>query len=110
MVAQLERMEIDMARLKISLIKSDGIRKEEAIAFHKLNQDLTQTIINGKNARTILSKHHDTKPGASFMQNGSPLLTAMQSVLRDLAVKHELVESKSNRTESGDDDDDDDAV
>jgi len=81
----IEGMKKEVADLTESLKKATSIREKEAKAFAGEANGLTQALTNIKNAITILSKHQ------SFMQLNGPLMMGMKTVLRDLALKHELL-------------------
>jgi len=68
-----------------ALAKATEIREKEAGAFAGEEKSLTQALTNLKNAIIILSKHN------SFLQAGSTVVLGVKTVLRDLAVKHELL-------------------
>lgn len=93
--AQIAQNDKELQAAKDALATALTLREEEAAAYNTQAQDLTQTIINVKNAITVLTKHNTE--GASFMQQGSPMLTEMRSVLRDLALKHEELQDHAVR-------------
>lgn len=80
-----------------SLRKGNALRDKEKKEYGEKLQELSQAATNAKNAAIVLKKH--SMPTASFMQPGSPLLASMQAVLRDLAIKSEILEA--TRKEKG---------
>lgn len=72
------------------------IREKEAAAFREGETGSTQAISNLKNAIEVLSKHQ----GGSFLQLGAPLLAGLRVLLRDTALKYELLVAGRERRET----------
>merc|ERR1719440_1521930 len=82
---QIKDLKKEIGDLTEALKKATSIREKEASAFAGEEKSLTQALTNLKNAIIILSKHN------SFIQVGSTLMLGVKTVLRDLAMKHEML-------------------
>jgi len=82
-IAQLKKQ---IAEDTAALKEATAIREKTAAAFSDTEKELMQNIANVKNAIEVLSKHH-----SSFLQAGTPIMTSVRAVLRDLAFKHEML-------------------
>merc|ERR1719482_1580667 len=88
--------EIEALKQKIaddteSLKQARGIREGEAGEFRDTEKDLVQALNNLRNAISVLSRHH----GASMLQMEAPIRATLVSVLRDVALKYDLLVGKS---------------
>jgi len=93
---EIDGLKTEVSDLTEAFKKATSIRESGAKAFAGEEKSLTQAITNVKNAIIILSKHN------SFLQSDSTLMLSVKTVLRDLAVKHELLadrDSSINRDE-----------
>jgi len=84
---EIARLKKQITAYKKALAQATGIRENEAGKFSATEKDLTQSIVNVKNAIRVLSKHNS----ASLLQTDSPLMASMRAVLRDLSYKHEMM-------------------
>jgi len=82
---QIEALKKEVGDLTEALKKAVSLREKGAKTFQGEEVSLTAALTNVKNAIVILSKHQ------SFMQVGSTQMMAMKTVLRDLAMKHEML-------------------
>jgi hypothetical protein len=73
-----------------------AIREKEAASFRDGETFQTQTVSNLRNAIAVLSRHQ----GESFLQLGAPLLSGLRVVLRDMALKYELLSAGRARQEA----------
>jgi len=89
---EVARLKKQIAADTASLKKATAIREKEAAAFSQTEKDLMQSGTNVKNAINVLSKHNS----ASLAQVDAPVMTSMRAVLRDLALKHELMTVSSS--------------
>lgn len=71
-----------------ALKEATAIREREAGGFRSEEVDLVQAITNLKNAIAVLTKHQGD---ASFLQLDDPLLMSVRVLLRDAALKHEMM-------------------
>jgi len=70
-----------------ALKQATAIRETEAGAFRGEERDLVQAIDNLRNAIAVLAKHH----GGSLLQTDAPLLSGLRVLLRDTALKYEML-------------------
>mmetsp|Transcript_49409 Transcript_49409/g.92398 ORF Transcript_49409/g.92398 Transcript_49409/m.92398 type:complete len:776 (-) Transcript_49409:105-2432(-) len=84
---EIERMKEEIASNTEALKKATAVREKEAGEFKADEKDMTQNIVNLKNAIEVLSKHN----AASFAQMDAPVLSSLRSVLHDLAFKREMM-------------------
>mmetsp|Transcript_14713 Transcript_14713/g.26110 ORF Transcript_14713/g.26110 Transcript_14713/m.26110 type:complete len:772 (+) Transcript_14713:116-2431(+) len=84
---EIERLKKEIASNTDALKEATALREKEEAEFKETEKDLTQNVINLKNAIEVLSKHN----AASFAQMDSPVLSSLRSVLRDLAFKREMM-------------------
>lgn len=88
----IEAMKKQIAEDTAALRKATAIREKEATGFRAEEADLVQAVTNLKNAINVLSKHH-----SNLLQMDAPAISGMQVVLRDVALKHEMLSVKSRR-------------
>jgi len=77
-----------------SLKAATAIREREAAEFYETNKDLIQSITNVKNAIQILGKHNS--PKTMFLQLDAALLTSVQTVLKDLSFKQQMLRAEQS--------------
>lgn len=70
-----------------ALEKATMIQEKGVAEFQGEEQDLVQAITNLKNAIAVLSRHH----GESLLQSDAALLSGMRVILRNAAVKYEML-------------------
>jgi len=70
-----------------SLDEATALREKAAAEFKQEEKDLVQAITNLKNAVAVLAKHQ----GGSLLQLNSPLASGLRVLLRDVALKYELL-------------------
>mmetsp|Transcript_7959 Transcript_7959/g.22056 ORF Transcript_7959/g.22056 Transcript_7959/m.22056 type:complete len:773 (+) Transcript_7959:56-2374(+) len=70
-----------------TLEQAISLREKEAAKFREEEKDMVQAITNLRNAVAVLSKHQ----GSSLMQLDGSLLSGMRVLLRDAAVKYEML-------------------
>lgn len=71
-----------------ALDKANSIRTKESAEFGKEEKEMVQVVSNLKNAIIVLKRH----TSASFLQLDGPLLSGLRVVLRDAALKYELLQ------------------
>jgi len=79
-----EQIGADQEALKQSM----SIREGEAGEFRGQEKELVQAINNLRNAIAVLSKHHEA---SSLLQLDAPVLSSVRAVLRDVALKYEMM-------------------
>jgi hypothetical protein len=87
-VAMKKQIAEDTAALK----EATALREKEAAAFRGDEKDSVQAITNLKNAVRVLGKHQGGS--ASLVQISAPELSGLRVVLRDVALKHELMRAR----------------
>jgi len=94
-IAQLKE---DIGTNTASLRQASAIREKEAGEFRQEEKDTVQAVTNLKNAITVLSKHQE----ASLLQLDPPVLSGMRVLLRDTALKYDMmVASRAERQMMG---------
>jgi len=78
-----------------ALEQATKIQEKSVSSFRGEEQDLVQAIRNLKNAIAVLSRHH----GESLLQSDAALMSGMRVVLRNAALKYQMLVAKS-RTSS----------
>lgn len=91
-IVQIPQLKNDIDEGNEALAQASALREQEAQKYSTTSSELTKCITNAQAAVTVLSKHNS--PGTSFMQTGSPLLGSMRVLLRDLALKHQILTVK----------------
>merc|ERR1719399_2353709 len=87
----IDKLKIEIKEYIISKEKALAVREGEAAEFSTKSADLTQAIARLKNAIIVLSKHN----GGALLQADSPLVTALRTVLRDVAVQYDMMQGDS---------------
>jgi len=82
-VALKEQIAVDTEALK----QATALREKTASEFQAEEKDMVQAIDNLRNAIAVLAKHH----GGSLLQLSAPLASGMRVLLRDVALKYELL-------------------
>lgn len=77
-----------------ALEKATKIQEKSAAEFREEEQDLVQAITNLKNAIAVLSRHH----GESLLQSDEALMSGMRVVLRNTAIKYQMLVAGSKRS------------
>jgi hypothetical protein len=85
LTTEIEALKKEISKLHDTLNKATSLRDKAASAFVKEQTSLTRALANIKDAIVILSKHH------SFLEIGSTVMLGMKTVLRDVAMQHELL-------------------
>jgi len=80
-----EQISKDTEALKTAM----AIREKAAAEFSEEEKDIAQAIGNLRNAISVLAKHH----GGSLIQADAPLVSGVRIVLRDAALKYEMLRS-----------------
>jgi hypothetical protein len=91
LATDIDQAKVDIAELTEALKTATAIREKGAEEFRAEETDLVQAIDNLRNAIFVLSKHQG---GSSFLQMDASLLTGMRVVLRDAALKYELLKAR----------------
>jgi len=89
--ADIAAMKKQVAEGKDALAKVIAIQEKEAAANSKEETQLVQAITNLKNAVTVLS---NIQGSSSLLQKGSPMLSSLQVLLRDVGLKYELLQAE----------------
>lgn len=84
--------EISQVKQEISdnvqtLKQARAIREQEAAKFREADNELAQSVTNLRNAIAVLAKHQ----GASLLQLDGPILSSMRVLLRDLALRYQML-------------------
>mmetsp|Transcript_13606 Transcript_13606/g.29983 ORF Transcript_13606/g.29983 Transcript_13606/m.29983 type:complete len:788 (+) Transcript_13606:32-2395(+) len=66
-----------------------AIREREASAFSQSEKEMLQAVTNLKNAIAVLAKHQGGV--SSLLQTDAPQLASVRAVLRDVALKYQLM-------------------
>merc|ERR1719181_1589662 len=90
---EIAKMKEQIAEDTAALKEATSLREKEAAEFMSNEKDLVQALTNVKNAIRVLSKHNS----ASLLQVDSPTLTSVKAVLRDAALKYEMLLGDSPR-------------
>merc|ERR1719203_952613 len=88
---EVDALKKQIAEDTASLKEAEALREKENAAFMAEEKDLVQAVANLKNAIAVLSKHH------SFLQIDAPLLSGLRVMLRDTALKYEMLMAGSHR-------------
>lgn len=85
--AEISQMKDEIASNQATLDQAVAIREKEAGEFRQSEKDLVQAITNLRNAIAVLSKHQ----GTSLLQTDKALLSGLRVLLRDIALKYEVI-------------------
>jgi hypothetical protein len=96
LLTEIAQAKKDIGEETAALAEALEIREKEQGEFMSEEKETIQALTNLKNAIQVLSKHH----GGSFLSLGTPVLTSLGTVLRDLATKHELSLGDHDTTKS----------
>jgi len=88
LATEIAHMKEQLAADQDSLKQAMGIREGEAGEFRGQEKELVQAINNLRNAIAVLSKHHEA---SSLLQLDAPVLSSVRAVLRDVALKYEML-------------------
>merc|ERR1719443_539345 len=87
----IDQTKVDLKEMEMAKEKSLAIREGEAEEFYGRQKELTQAISQLKNAIIVLSKG-----GAeALLQSNSPMVTALRTVLRSVAVQYDVLQGDS---------------
>jgi len=87
LATEIQSLKDQIAKDTEAVKTASAIRDGEASEFSKEEKDLVQAIDNLRNAIAILSKHH----GNSLVQLEPDVLSSIRAILRDSAVKYEML-------------------
>jgi len=85
---EIEALKKQIAEDTETLKKATAIRENDAGGFRGEEKDIVQAVTNLKNAIAVLSRH---QKGGSLIQIDGGLLSGMRVLLRDAALKYELL-------------------
>jgi hypothetical protein len=91
LATDIDQAKVDIAELTDALKKATAIREKGAEEFRAEETDLVQAIDNLRNAIFVLGKHQG---GSSFLQMDASLLTGLRVLLRDAALRYELLRAR----------------
>jgi len=86
----------DIAANTEALKKATAIREAEALKFKAEENDMVQAVTNLQNAIAVLAKHQKS----SLLQFGGAVMSGMRVLLRDVALKYEIM--MAEKSENGD--------
>jgi hypothetical protein len=96
LATEIDQAKVDIKELTEALKTATAIREKGAEEFRAEETDLVQAIDNLRNAIFVLGKHQG---GSSFLQMDASLLTGMRVLLRDAALRYELLRAKISSRE-----------
>eukprot|EP00403_Amphidinium_massartii_P009298 CAMPEP_0178409982 /NCGR_PEP_ID=MMETSP0689_2-20121128/20742_1 /TAXON_ID=160604 /ORGANISM="Amphidinium massartii, Strain CS-259" /LENGTH=777 /DNA_ID=CAMNT_0020031139 /DNA_START=53 /DNA_END=2386 /DNA_ORIENTATION=+ len=94
LATEVDKLKKDIPAAQDSLKTARSIREKEQSEFSAMETDMIQAISNLKNAISILGRHQGAE--ASLLQLDSPMGATMQEVLRDVALKYDLMMSAAS--------------
>jgi len=95
---EIEALKKQIAEDTETLKQATAIREKAAGEFRGEETDIVQAVTNLKNAIAVLSRH---QKGGSLIQIDGGLLSGMRVLLRDAAIKYELLTAGSRAQHSG---------
>jgi len=97
--AEIKKTKEEIASNTETFKKARSMREDEASKFREEEKDMVQAIANLRNAIQVLSKHQTTQ---AFLQIDGPVVSSIRVVLRDAALKYEvLLAGKAERHGAG---------
>jgi len=84
----IDQTKVDLKDMEMAKEKSLAIREGEAEEFYGRQKELTTAISQLKNAVIVLSKGG----AGALLQSSSPMVTALRTVLRSVAVQYDLLQ------------------
>mmetsp|Transcript_142584 Transcript_142584/g.371447 ORF Transcript_142584/g.371447 Transcript_142584/m.371447 type:complete len:778 (-) Transcript_142584:74-2407(-) len=87
LTAEIAKTKEEIAENTASLEQATKIREKEAAKFGEDQTEMVQAITNLRNAVAVLSKHQ----GASLVQLDRSMLSGMRVLLRNAAIKYEVL-------------------
>uniref|UniRef100_A0A7S1RSC5 Uncharacterized protein n=1 Tax=Alexandrium catenella TaxID=2925 RepID=A0A7S1RSC5_ALECA len=91
LATEIAQMKDQIAEDTEALKQATAIREKTAGEFRGDEKDLVQAVDNLRNAIAVLSKHH----GGSLLQVDVPIVSGMRVLLRDAALKYEVLRAGS---------------
>mmetsp|Transcript_70421 Transcript_70421/g.199684 ORF Transcript_70421/g.199684 Transcript_70421/m.199684 type:complete len:783 (+) Transcript_70421:77-2425(+) len=91
--AEITHLKSQIAEDTKALEQAQSLRERGAEGFRAREKILVQAITNLRNAIAVLDKHQ----GGSLLQFGTPLVSGLQVLLRDLATRRELLAAGAAR-------------
>jgi len=88
LAAEIENTKKEVKANTEALKTATTIRETEADKFREEEKDMVQAITNLRNAIAVLEKHQDTQ---ALMQLDKSVLSGMRILLRDVALKYEVL-------------------
>mmetsp|Transcript_145066 Transcript_145066/g.464886 ORF Transcript_145066/g.464886 Transcript_145066/m.464886 type:complete len:783 (-) Transcript_145066:81-2429(-) len=88
LAASIEQTKKEIQENTANLEQATEIREKEAAEFREEEKDQVQAITNLRNAVAVLSKHQKTQ---AMLQMDKALLSPMRVLLRDCALKYEVI-------------------
>lgn len=88
LAADIANTKQEVAENTEALKTATSIREGEAEKFRGEENDMVQAVTNLRNAIAVLAKHQTTQ---AFLQLDRPVLSGMRVLLRDAALKYELL-------------------
>eukprot|EP00429_Kryptoperidinium_foliaceum_P041796 CAMPEP_0176105636 /NCGR_PEP_ID=MMETSP0120_2-20121206/53010_1 /TAXON_ID=160619 /ORGANISM="Kryptoperidinium foliaceum, Strain CCMP 1326" /LENGTH=777 /DNA_ID=CAMNT_0017439753 /DNA_START=35 /DNA_END=2368 /DNA_ORIENTATION=- len=88
LAAEIENTKKEVRSNKEALKTARSIRESEADKFRQEEKDMVQAITNLRNAIAVLEKHQNTQ---ALMQIDKSVLSGMRVLLRDAALKYEVL-------------------
>merc|ERR1719197_642988 len=99
--ARFGKLSTEIAQLKKQIAEDTeaskqamALREGGAGSFRDEETDLVQTITNLKNAISVLSRHQG---GSSLLQLGAPMASSLHALLRDVALKYDVLLADASR-------------
>mmetsp|Transcript_14277 Transcript_14277/g.32450 ORF Transcript_14277/g.32450 Transcript_14277/m.32450 type:complete len:769 (+) Transcript_14277:79-2385(+) len=91
---QISKLKKDIPAADESLKTARALREKEQVEFSGVETDMVQAIQNLKNAISILGRHQGGE--AALLQLDNPMGATIQEVLRDVALKYEMLMGRSS--------------
>jgi len=98
LATQVDKLKKDIPAAEDSLKTARAIREKEQGEFSAVETDMVQAIQNLKNAISILGRHQGGE--AALLQLDNPVGATIQEVLRDVALKYEMLMGRKSAPRS----------